>query len=266
MPLTVSQHNSRLGYRAIEERAQPLSLIEYRYSDSILRNLPKCRFGLRIDTVNRLIRWFKDENRKSIHLIKGEKGCGKSTLLHSLADLCADEDCPVLGASYVFTRGLTASDFHQSFVATMVDEVAQYAPDLRDAVYAIKPQKDDFRLKSIKQQTAKIFVKACEATFELEDLTTYGTYGSSNFIIMFDGLDDCNSAILQGVFEFISETTKALPWIYFIVASRYAREVEDIVRGNGLEDRMELTEIGDYRRLLHEYVEDYWRRNPPVVA
>jgi len=153
---------------------------------------PKCHPNTRVAVMNKLISWIKGETHSAalIMWLYGAAGAGKSAIAHTLAETC-EKDGLLLATFFFWKTAADRSNINR-FITTVAYQIA-------GAISALHPFIEDaletdpmLYHKSTDVQLIKLIIEP------LQRLHSTGfEFGNSPFVIIIDGLDECQGIDIQ---------------------------------------------------------------------
>ena len=160
---------------------------------------PKCHPETRLAVIDRIIDWLNgdiDFNALLLWLY-GAAGAGKSAIAHSLAEICEEYGC--LLATFFFCKTAAERSDITRFIATIAYQIARVIPASLPHIEAAVDADPMIFHQSVDVQLAKLIVEPLyrlgNTQFDFEDYP---------FVIIVDGLDECQGIDMQSVTNFIS--------------------------------------------------------------
>jgi len=145
----------------------------------------------------------------------GAAGAGKSAIAHSLAEIC--EKHGWLLATFFFWKTAAERSNITRFVATTAYQISRAIPDSRSHIEAAVDADSTIFHQSIDAQLAKLIIEP------LRRLQSTGfNFMDSPFVIIVDGLDECQGTDLQsGLVKSLAAAFRSSPLrIRILIASR----------------------------------------------
>ena len=145
----------------------------------------------------------------------GAAGAGKSAIAHTLAEIC--ENHGWLVASFFFWRAAGERNNVNRFVATIAHQVALAIPQSRELIGTAIDHDPLIFLKSIDTQLSKLVVKPLQQLFSTGIISDI-----SPFVIIIDGLDECEGTDIQtSLIKLLATAFHVFPLrIRILIASR----------------------------------------------
>ncbi|KAJ6603664.1 hypothetical protein B0H10DRAFT_643900 [Mycena sp. CBHHK59/15] len=172
---------------------------------------PRCHPETRTEMLQELQEWSSQTDTSSCVLwLHGPAGAGKSAIAQTLSQqLEADKR---LGASFFFKRGDSTRGNARGLFPTISYQLATRLPEFKDAVS--QEVEKDFSVvnKSLSIQLQNLVIEPFKIT----------TYCSSPFIVIIDGLDECNGQKIQQelLWSLGNSLHKHSPPIRILISSR----------------------------------------------
>jgi len=178
---------------------------------------PKCHPNTRVAVINRLISWIRGEIDFGalILWLYGAAGAGKSAIAHTLAEMCEKYGC--LLATFFFWKTAAERNDISRFVTTIAYQIARAIPALRPLVETAVDVDPMIFQQSVDIQLAKLIIKP------IQHLHSTGfDFKDSPFVIIVDGLDECQSKDIQsGLVKSLAAAFKPSPLrVRILIASR----------------------------------------------
>ena len=142
---------------------------------------PLCLPGTRKEVLENIGAWVEAVGGEHVLWLHGPAGAGKSAIAQTVAETCAGRK--QLAASFFFARTAAHRNAAKYLFPTIAVQIALSAPDKRQ------------RLNEILQNDPYIAERALGSVdllaSLLEDRSTLGTRATSPFLVIVDGLDEC---------------------------------------------------------------------------
>ncbi|KAF7369167.1 NACHT domain-containing protein [Mycena venus] len=171
---------------------------------------PKCHPETRTEMLKDLMKWTSGNRSDSRVLwLHGPAGAGKSAIAQSLCQKLEAEGR--LGASFFFKRGHPSRGHSQKLFPTIAYQLALLLPELNHAISQVVEENPSILDRSLSTQLRKLILEPCRQS-----------YHSSTFVIIIDGLDECQGLnIQQEILRSIGNVLDRGPLpVQFFVASR----------------------------------------------
>ncbi|KAJ6587772.1 hypothetical protein B0H10DRAFT_810506 [Mycena sp. CBHHK59/15] len=147
---------------------------------------PRCHPETRIEMLQELRDWASRTDASSCVLwLHRPMGAGKSAIVQSLSHQLEEDGR--LGASFFFKRGDSACGNAQGLFPTISYQLATRLPEFKDAVSQAVEKGLSVVNKSLSIQLQNLVIEPFKIT----------TYCGSPFIVIIDGLDECNDQEIQ---------------------------------------------------------------------
>jgi len=193
---------------------------------------PKCHPNTRIAVINRIIDWLlgKIGLDALILWLYGAAGAGKSAIAHSLAEIC-DKHGWLLATFFFWKTAAERSDITR-FVTTIAYQIARAIPALSSRIEAAVDADPTIFHQSIDAQLAKLIIgplrRLHSTGFEFKD---------SPFVIIVDGLDECQRSNIQsGLVKSLVTAFRDSPLrIRILIASRPEVHLQSTFNSSSLE-------------------------------
>ncbi|KAF8956881.1 hypothetical protein BDZ97DRAFT_144265 [Flammula alnicola] len=165
------------------------------------------------------MKWIQNsEDRDAwIMWLHGAAGAGKSAIAQSIAELCIKSKLSI--ASYFFFRTDPTRNSVQSLIATLAYQLALTFPDTQHLIAQAIDRDPLVFERSFESQLSSLII---EPLREIQSLSDCSNNVAPPFLIIIDGLDECNGRDVQtNIIYALSEALRDqdLP-VLFLVASR----------------------------------------------
>ena len=187
---------------------------------------PKCYPNTREAIKAKIEAWVKEcpENGKQLVLwMYGPAGAGKSAIAQSIAELCE----ALLAASFFFSRTAAGRSDNSRFVATIVWQLIQTIPEIREIVLSSLELDPTLLSRTPASQMQSLIVDPLnQVPTELLSKRPY--------LVIIDGLDECFPPESQvDILRFISKSLQQLKApLYFLIASRPHSNIREAFTSN----------------------------------
>jgi hypothetical protein len=151
--------------------------------------------------------------------VNGAAGGGKSAIMQSIAELCEQAQIPL--ASFFFFRTDPTRNSTTSFIATLVYQVIQLLPHVKDEVLQIIESNPLIFDQSLKSQLDTLII---------QPLLRVQEHFKGFFVILIDGLDECTERAHQiDLIQLLGAVSRSrtVP-VVFLVASRREPQIEAV--------------------------------------
>ncbi|KAF8198425.1 hypothetical protein BJ912DRAFT_829606, partial [Pholiota molesta] len=203
-----------------------LECLEKRVATSAFHNSahrvdpPRCHPDTRVAIQKRIYDWIVMDlllRQMWIMWMHGAAGAGKSAIMQSVAELC--EQAQVLLASFFFFRTDPTRNSMAPFIATLVYQLIQKIPQVRDDIFTIIESNPLIFDESLESQLQKLVIQPLLQLPKL--LKCY-------FVVMIDGLDECleHAHQIDLIQSLAAVSRSRLIPVVFLVASRREPEIE----------------------------------------
>ncbi|KAF6754146.1 hypothetical protein DFP72DRAFT_390579 [Ephemerocybe angulata] len=227
------------------------------------RHIPPCTIGLRRTPLERVIAWFESGHRgKRVHWLSGKRRCGKSAILHHIARKYDKLFPEGRRATVEFSGRITRKDFVDTFLATLLDQLAERDRQVKIILSQIGHSLRNDRYFSVTPMDKQIDTVFINTLSQLQ--------AQSPFLIFVDGLDACDAGAVDALFDFIEHALSSPLPIYFIIASSDARalSVMSSISRAGLKGFVDTNEVIPYEDAIQEGIKEGLVAlvNPPVQS
>ncbi|KAF8959303.1 hypothetical protein BDZ97DRAFT_1838334, partial [Flammula alnicola] len=155
---------------------------------------PKCHPNTRLAVLQKAMDWIQNsEDRDTwIMWLNGAAGAGKSAIARSIAEMC--ERAKLALATFFFFRTDPTRNTAKSLVATLAYQLAISIPLARDIIVEALDRDPLLFGRSFKSQLKTLIIEPLRQIRQQADSSPNFT---SPFIIIIDGLDECNGRDVQ---------------------------------------------------------------------
>ncbi|KAF8962423.1 hypothetical protein BDZ97DRAFT_1627024, partial [Flammula alnicola] len=219
---------------------------------------PKCHPNTRLAVLQEIMEWIQhSEDRDAwIMWLNGAAGAGKSAIARSIAEMC--EQAKLAFATFFFFRTDPTRNTAKPLVATLAYQIAISIPLARDIIVQVLDRDPRLFGRSFESQLKALIVEPLRQLSQLSD-------GSPNlkfpFLIIIDGLDECNGRDVQTniIYAILDVLRDANLPLICLIASRpeqqlimafNSRQVTNIVTRLPLDNRYRADE--DIRLFLND--------------
>ncbi|KAJ3568130.1 hypothetical protein NP233_g5910 [Leucocoprinus birnbaumii] len=174
---------------------------------------PSCHPGTRRTICTKLMSWLYDVTREWKFIwLWGSAGCGKSAVAQTFAEKCLE--LGFLGASFFFSRPNHRND-PKKVVPTLIYQLATHCPAYKAIITSRLSDDPQLLAKTIPVQFKKLIIEP------FSELQQRGLVNAQQpFVIILDGLDECQSELAQcEIVKQIEEAVrlkKGLPLIWMV--------------------------------------------------
>ncbi|KAF8198419.1 hypothetical protein BJ912DRAFT_845373, partial [Pholiota molesta] len=181
---------------------------------------PRCHPNTRVAIQQRIYDWIVMDlaiRRMWIMWVHGAAGGGKSAIMQSIAELCEQAGIPL--ASFFFFRTDPTRNSTTSFIATLVYQVIQLIPQVKDEILQIIESHPLIYDQSLKSQLETLIIQPLRRVRE---------HFKGFFVILIDGLDECIERAQQAdLIKLLGTISRSgtIP-VVFLVASRREPQIE----------------------------------------
>jgi len=230
---------------------------------------PKCHPNTRVAVINRIIDWLlgKTDFDALILWLYGAAGAGKSAIAHSLAEIC--EKHGRLLATFFFWKTAEERSNITRFVATIAYQIARAIPAARSYIEAVVDADPMIFHQSIDAQLMKLIIEP------LRRLHSTGfDFKDSPFVIIVDGLDECQGTDIQsGLVKSLAATFHQSPIrIRIFIASRPEVNLQSAFSSPSIQrqlSRLALSDEYSPGKDIYRFLEDSFdkiRREHPLAS
>jgi len=216
--------------------------------------------------MKRLLSWIKGEIDLEAFILwlYGAAGAGKSAIAHTLAEICEKDGC--LLATFFFWKTAAERSDISRFVATIAYQIARAIPASRLHIETAIDADPMIFQQSADVQLAKLII---EPLWSLD--STGFNFEDSPFVIIIDGLDECQGANVQsGLVKSLAAAFRHSPLrIRILIASRPEVYLQPTFNSSTLQphiSRLALSEdysaAEDIYRFLEDSLDEIKREHP----
>ena len=145
----------------------------------------KCVSGTRVELLDSISSWAKNNNSNFIFWLNGMAGTGKSTVARTVAQSFAKDRC--LGASFFFRRGESDRGNASRFVATIAKDLMRSVPAMSSGLRTALDNNLELCYKSLAHQFEKLIIEPLSAKKRYVD-------PNRRLFIVLDALDECEQS------------------------------------------------------------------------
>ncbi|KAJ7834460.1 hypothetical protein B0H14DRAFT_2363830, partial [Mycena olivaceomarginata] len=180
---------------------------------------PKCHPETRTKMLEDLWEWSSSaDSKRTVLWLNGPAGAGKSAITQSFCNRLEEHHC--LGASFFFKRGNPSRGTGNKLFPTLAYQLALSLPSLKQAVSQIVEDDPSIVDRALPTQLEKLIIGPCRHIMQ-----------SRTFVIVIDGLDECEGKELQcEIIRSIGSAfnpQKPLP-LRFFIASRPEPHIREV--------------------------------------
>ena len=149
--------------------------------------------GTRVDVIEKVKKWAKEEMGAPICWVNAAAGFGKSAIARTIAEWCAEEG--ILGSSYFFLRGSGDRSKISSLVPTLAYHLSQYFPSTKSFIEEQFTEGTNIPHQPTPNQFRKLLVdpfRRVNIMFPQLKLPAA--------VIIIDALDECDDRVLMAEF------------------------------------------------------------------
>jgi hypothetical protein len=213
-----------------------LQLLQKRVATSAFHNSarrfdpPRCHPNTRVAIQQRIYDWIVMDllvRQMWIMWVHGAAGGGKSAIMQSIAELCEQAQIPL--ASFFFCRTDPTRNTTTSFIATLVYQLIQLIPQVKDEILGIIESHPLIFDQSLKSQLEKLVI---------QPLLRVQKHFKGFFVILIDGLDECTEHPHQtDLIHLLGAVSRSrtIP-VLFLVATRREPQIEVAFARKGVSD------------------------------
>ncbi|KAF8171691.1 hypothetical protein BJ912DRAFT_117364 [Pholiota molesta] len=225
--LSTTSFNGGTHYHNPSERIRPgLKVLQKRVATAAFHSSvhrvdpPRCHPETRVAIQQQIYDWVLMDllvRQMWIMWMHGAAGAGKSAIMQSIAELCEKARIPL--ASFFFFRADPTRNSMAPFIATLVYQLIQKIPQIREEIFTIIENNPLILEESLESQLQKLII---------QPLLQLQPHFKCYFVVMIDGLDECldraHQADLIKLLGTVSRS-RTIP-VVFLVASRREPQIE----------------------------------------
>ncbi|KAF8996365.1 hypothetical protein BDQ17DRAFT_1364570 [Cyathus striatus] len=184
---------------------------------------PRCHPDTRKKVIQDIMNWVNSEDpEKPLMWFKGVAGAGKSAIAQTIAERSFREG--KLLSSFFFSRTATGSGRNDGsrLVPTIAYHLAIAIPDAKDMIIAELEQDPAMFHHSMEVQLKRLIMDP------IEQLRNIQREASIPYLVIIDGLDECNELQVQSrIITTIADTLRQSPvHMQYLIVSRPEREIQ----------------------------------------
>jgi hypothetical protein len=171
--------------------ASGASFDSYKDEDNV-----RCLPDTRVELLDQIMKWAKDDNGKPIFWLNGMAGTGKSTIARTVAELFAKQR--LLGASFFFKRGEGERGNAKRFFTTIATDLMIRVPEIRPSIRKAMDSDPGICNKYLKDQFEKLLFQPLSEVTSLKPL---------ELVVVIDALDECErDEDIREILQLLSRT------------------------------------------------------------
>ncbi|KAF7348943.1 putative nwd2 protein [Mycena venus] len=246
--ITAENINHQHGEAGIHILAREIAL-EALYNSAESFPQPKCHPETRKELLNELYQWATDSHSdQSVRWLHGPAGAGKSAVMQTLCQRL--HAAGRLGGSFFFKRGHPTRGNSSTLFATLAYQLALHRPELKGPISRIVEQDPSFPRRNMDVQLYSLILEPSKSL-----------PGNTPFVLLIDGLDECDGHDIQREILHLIGTTgsKKQARLRILIASRAEAHIRETFEGS-LRGVADSTNIQQSFEDIRTYLRDEFSR------